>query len=195
MAEDKNSFIAYCDWMETFEELPDDKAGQLAKHLFRYVNDLNPKSDDILINAVFANIKNALKRDLIKYKEIKVKRSESGKKGGRPKKQVKAKKANALSEKQTKAKKAVSDSVNVSVSDNEEKKIPVFEDFKKYAIEKDSSLDLKALKNKYDSWVVNNWKDGNNKKIVNWKSKILNTIAYLPKNTINNTERSKNAFG
>lgn len=116
MAENKKSFIAYCDWLNTFEELPDDKAGQLIKHLLRYVNDLDPKSDDILINAVFANIKQTLKRDLIKYEEIKVKRSESGKKGGRPKKQTKAKKPNAFLEKQTKAKKAVSDNVSDSVN-------------------------------------------------------------------------------
>lgn len=110
MAKDKNSFIAYCDWIDTFESLPDDKAGQLAKHLFRYVNDENPKSDDILITAVFANMKRTLKRDLIRYESVSVKRSESGKMGGRPKKQTEAKKANGLLEKQTEAKKADSDS-------------------------------------------------------------------------------------
>lgn len=119
MAENKKSFVAYCDWMETFEALPDEKAGQLAKHLFRYVNDLSPETDDILIKAVFANIKHTLKRDLKKYETIKLKRSESGKLGGRPSKQTKAKKANAFCEKQTKAKKAVSDSDNVSVNVND----------------------------------------------------------------------------
>lgn len=114
MADNKKSFIAYCDWMETFEALPDDKAGQLAKHLFRYVNDLNPETDDILIKAVFANIKHTLKRDLKKYEKLREKRAEAGKQGGRPKKQTEAKKANGLFEKQTEAKKA--DSVNVSDS-------------------------------------------------------------------------------
>jgi uncharacterized phage protein (TIGR02220 family) len=49
--------------------LPDDKAGQLIKHLFAYVNDENPETDDLLINAVFANIKATLKRDLKKWEE------------------------------------------------------------------------------------------------------------------------------
>ena len=69
MAENKKSFTAYCDWNTTFNSLPDDKAGQLIKHLFAYVNDENPITDDLLINAVFANIKATLKRDLIKWKE------------------------------------------------------------------------------------------------------------------------------
>lgn len=118
MAEGKKSFVAYCDWLETFEALPDDKAGQLAKHLFRYVNDLNPESNDVLINAVFANIKHTLKRDLIRYEDIKIKRQESGKLGGRPKKQDEAKKANGFLKKQNKAKKPVSVNDNVSDSVN-----------------------------------------------------------------------------
>lgn len=67
MAEGKKSFTAYCDWKETFDSLPDDKAGQLIKHLFAYVNDENPQTDDILIKAVFAQIKATLKRDLKKW--------------------------------------------------------------------------------------------------------------------------------
>jgi hypothetical protein len=69
MAENKKSFTAYCDWNATFNSLPDEKAGQLIKHLFAYVNDEEPTTDDLLINAVFANIKATLKRDLIKWKE------------------------------------------------------------------------------------------------------------------------------
>jgi len=78
MAENKKSFIAYCDWLETFDALPDDKAGQLVKHLFRYVNDLNPETDDILIKAVFVNIKQTLKRDLKKYEQKQTQFSEAG---------------------------------------------------------------------------------------------------------------------
>ena len=36
-----------------------------------------------------------------------------------------------------------------------------------------------AVKSKYESWVVAGWKDGNNKAIKNWKSKIKNTIPFL----------------
>lgn len=52
-----------------------------------------------------------------------------------------------------------------------------------YGLGKQKDLDLKALELKYNSWVENGWKDGNQKKIVNWKSKLLNTIPYLPKKT------------
>lgn len=79
MANDKKSFLFYVDWGETFKALPDDKAGQLIKHLCAYVNDENPASEDILINAVFVNIKNTLKRDLDKWQGIREKRSEAGK--------------------------------------------------------------------------------------------------------------------
>lgn len=97
MAENKKSFIAYCNWLETFEALPDEKAGQLVKHLFRYVNDLNPETDDILINAVFVNIKQALKRDLEKYENICERNKNNGSKGGRPRNPRKPKKPSGLS--------------------------------------------------------------------------------------------------
>ena len=86
MADGKKSFIAYCDWKETFDTLPDEKAGQLIKHILSYVNDENPKCDDYIINAVFASIKNTLKRDLDKYENYIEKQRLNGSKGGRPKK-------------------------------------------------------------------------------------------------------------
>jgi hypothetical protein len=58
-------------------------------------------------------------------------------------------------------------------------KIPTFIEFRDYAIENKPLANIKDLKLKYDSWVANGWKDGNNKKIVNWKSKILNTLPFI----------------
>ncbi len=84
MATDKKSFIAYCDWLESFEELEDDEAGRLAKHLFRYVNDMNPEAPDKVTKMTFIAIKNSLKRDLKKYEGYINKQSENGSKGGRP---------------------------------------------------------------------------------------------------------------
>lgn len=51
-----------------------------------------------------------------------------------------------------------------------------------------------SLKSKYASWVENKWKDGHNKPIKNWKSKIKNTIPFLSpmKNTQNS--RPKTAY-
>lgn len=36
-----------------------------------------------------------------------------------------------------------------------------------------------SIELKYDSWILNDWKDGNGSKIKNWKSKVNNTIPYL----------------
>lgn len=63
------------------------------------------------------------------------------------------------------------------------KNIPPLSEFLEYGFEKEKNLDKKALELKYDAWVTNGWKDGNQKKIVNWKSKLLNTIPHLPKKT------------
>ena len=76
----KKSFLLYTDLKETFEALPNDKAGELIKHIFAYVNDENPTSDDMLINAVFANIKHTLKRDLKKWEQQHEQRVLAGKK-------------------------------------------------------------------------------------------------------------------
>ena len=57
--------------------------------------------------------------------------------------------------------------------------VPEFEDFKNYALSKKTTIDIDHLKLKYDSWVENGWKNGNHKKIKNWKSALLNTIPHL----------------
>jgi len=128
MAEDKQSFVAYCDWIDTFEALPDDKAGQLAKHLFRYVNDKNPESDDILITAVFANIKQTLKRDLRKYDKIKAKRSEAGKASAEKRKQesTNSTSVESVEQESTNSTVSVNDSVTVNVSDIKKEKKELF---------------------------------------------------------------------
>jgi hypothetical protein len=103
--------------------------------------------------------------------------SENGKKG-----------AEAKRNKAT-AKRPLSDrSAKLSKEEKEEEKeinknnIPTLEEFKNYALEKEPNLSIKDLELKYESWKVNGWKDGNDKKIANWKSKLLNTIPHLKKN-------------
>jgi hypothetical protein len=113
--EGKKSFVLYTDWHSIFEDLTDEEAGKMIKHIFSYVNDKDPKLDDRMLSLIFKPMQMQLKRDLSKWDSIRQKRSEAGKMGGRPKNQTKAKKANALFEKQTKAKKAVN--VNVNVND------------------------------------------------------------------------------
>jgi len=81
MAKDKKGFILYADQKELFDTLTEEQAGKLIKHIFAYVNDEDPESDDVLTKLAFIPIKQQLKRDLKKFEEIKEKRSEAGKKG------------------------------------------------------------------------------------------------------------------
>ena len=114
MAKDKASFVFYCDWIDTFKSLPKEDGYDLLIHILSYVNDEDPKTDNVLVNAVFQNIKNTLKRDLKKYETRANNSRENGKKGGRP---PKPKKPTGLNENPTEPKKPVS--VNDSVSDSD----------------------------------------------------------------------------
>lgn len=86
MAKDKKSFLLYCDLIHTVEKLSNEDAGEMFKHILRYVNDLNPETDNQLIDVLFEQIKQQLKRDLKKYENICERNKQNGKKGGRPKK-------------------------------------------------------------------------------------------------------------
>jgi hypothetical protein len=66
---------------------------------------------------------------------------------------------------------------NVNKENN--KYIPSFEEFLKYAIEKKPKVSKSDVKLKYESWIENDWKDGKDNKISNWKTKLLNTLSYL----------------
>jgi hypothetical protein len=63
--------------------------------------------------------------------------------------------------------------------------IPTFEEFfeyckSKYIEEGKNPENFKTgWKRKYDSWVVNGWKDGYNNEIKNWKSKALNSMEHI----------------
>lgn len=89
MAENKKSFLLYCDIIHTVKKLSDEKAGILFKHILSYVNDEHPESDDVIIDLVFEPIKQGLKRDLQKYLSICERNKKNGESGGRPKKKPK----------------------------------------------------------------------------------------------------------
>ena len=110
MATDKKSFVAYADWKFTFDELSNEKAGELIKHIFAYVNDENPESEDMLINAVFANIKHTLKRDLKKWNKQHEQRKQAGKKSA----EVRQRNSTLVNAR------SVSSTVNVNVNVNED---------------------------------------------------------------------------
>lgn len=125
MAENKKSFVAYCDWGAIFDELSNEEKGKLAQHLFDYVRDKNPKSDK-MTSLMFIPIKQTLKRDLVVWEEKSEKRAEIGRKGGiasgkaraSKSKQKQANEANGSKSKQTKQNEHGSVSVSVNDSGN-----------------------------------------------------------------------------
>lgn len=86
MAEGKKGFVLYADQKELFDKLPNEKAGELIKHIFAYVNDEDPQTEDLLIDLAFIPIRQQLKRDLVKWENSANTSRENGKLGGRPKK-------------------------------------------------------------------------------------------------------------
>lgn len=117
----KESFLLYKDIIHTVKKLTKEQRGDLFLTILEYVNDMNPKPSDIIIDIVFEPIKQQLKRDLKKWEGIKKSRSESGREGGiasgKARKQKKANEASASITKQSEANEAVSVIVSDSVSD------------------------------------------------------------------------------
>ena len=111
----KKSFVLYTDQREVFDELSDEDAGRLIKHIFSYVNDEDPSTDDQLLKVAFLPIKTQLKRDLKIWDEKKQQRAEAGRKGGIAKssnaKQNLANPSNATND-------VANLAVNVNVNDN-----------------------------------------------------------------------------
>lgn len=201
MADNKKSFILYCDLISMVGKLPDETAGKLFKTILEYVNDKNPEPDDILLQIAFEPIKQQLKRDLKKWQDFRKKQAQNGKLGGRPRRQnltegEKAKetqKTQALISEPNESQKSLN--ANVSVNGNDSvngnairENVPAWEIFLNYAKEKKPLVDQKTLQLKYDAWKENGWKTGKDKLIKNWKSTLLQTLPHLP-------ERQKDTWG
>jgi hypothetical protein len=80
MAQDKKSFILYADLIHVTEKLTNEQAGILLKHVLRYVNDENPVAPDQFTEVIFEPIRQLLKRDLVKYENIREKNQSNAKK-------------------------------------------------------------------------------------------------------------------
>jgi hypothetical protein len=113
MAEGKKSVLLYCDLIHTIEKMDNETAGQFFKHYLRYINDLNPETDNLLVDITFESVKQNLKRDLKKWETRAEKSRENGKKGGRPPKEETQETKQVI----LKPKKPVKDTVTVTVTD------------------------------------------------------------------------------
>ena len=133
MAKDKKSVLLYCDIIHTIEKMDNETAGEFFKHYLRYINDLNPTTDNMVVDIAFESVKQNLKRDLKKYQNICERNALNGSKGGRPKK---PKKPSGLIGNPKKPKKADTD--NDTDTDT---------DINKKNIKKDFSFRIKEFEN------------------------------------------------
>jgi hypothetical protein len=167
MAKDKKSFILYADAIHTIEKLSDADAGQLLKHLMRYVNDQHPVTDNPLVDIAFEPIKQQLKRDLLKFEDVKVKRSEAGKAGANKRWQMLSNDNKGI---QTIANIAVNDNVNVNVISKD-----IYRSFAHLSI---TNADVEKLLDKYTINEIDDVLDS----IENFKGNKKYTSLYLTAN-------------
>lgn len=80
-----NYFCLYLDMAETFEDLSDDEAGKVIKALLAYCNGKDPEPLTGGAKIVFGLLRRQFERDSESYESKRLKLSENGKKGGRPK--------------------------------------------------------------------------------------------------------------
>lgn len=194
--EGKKSFVLYTDQREVFDELSNEDAGRLIKHIFSYVNDENPEASDQLLKIAFLPIKTQLKRDLKVWDHKKQQRSEAGRKGGLAKasnaSEVLAKPSNA---KNDVANLAVNVNGNVNVNEINNNKAKAFfvadanlneKEYRLYFFnvikEKQSSRDVLFMQNKIDLSLRNDL----------WLDFITNAIMETPQ--IENDNHAWNCF-
>jgi (p)ppGpp synthase/HD superfamily hydrolase len=167
MAKDKKSFILYSDAIHTVEKLSDTDAGQLLKHLLRYVNDQNPTTDNPLVEIAFEPIKQQLKRDLVKFEDVKVKRSEAGKAGATKRWQDIAN-----------ANKGIQTIANIAVNDNDNDNVISKDIYRSFAHLSISNSDIEKLLDKYSINEIDEVLDS----IENFKGNKKYTSLYLTAN-------------
>ena len=122
MAKDKKGFILYADLIKVVSKLPNETAGKLFKIILSYVNDLEVSIDDLLLEIAFEPIKNQLKRDLVKFEQVKSKRSDAGKRSAelralKKEEQNSTNSTSVESVQQTSTNPTVTDTVNDTVTD------------------------------------------------------------------------------
>lgn len=197
MATDKSSFLLYCDIITMVEQLPNEKAGELFKHILNYVNDKNPVTDDLIINISFEPIKQALKRDLKKYESICNRNKLNGLNGGRPKNPEEPKKPTGLSGNPEEPKKPDSDIVididsDIVIDIKKKGKFkftpPTFEEVKCYCSERNKNVNPQKW---HDHYTSNGWMVGKTK-MQDWKAAVRTWENETTKTQINGTHKQSN---
>ena len=176
MAENKKSFILYSDLIHVIKKLVEDdrknntnNGGELFLHILSYVNDEEPIPLNMIIDISFEPIKQQLKRDLVKWVDTSLIRSEIGRLGGLKsgesrRKKLKQNEANEANEAiASKLKQNEHDNDNDNDNDNEIKKERIFSEKeiqnKKYLpLAKKLSKIIQINKNtKYSLKIIKQW--------------------------------------
>ena len=167
MAENKKSFLLYCDLIHTVEQLTDEQAGDLFKHILRYVNDQEPQTDNVITRIAFEPIKQSLKRDLQKYEHIRKRNQDNARKRWDATASDRipndTKNADSVSD-------SVSDSDSVSVNEINKKGFvkPTIEQLKEYMREQGMNDIAENWLNHYEA---NGWMVGK-VKMKDWKASV-----------------------
>lgn len=173
----KTGFILHLDSLSVLDELTNEQAGILFKAIRDYNSGKEPELD-FAMRMAFIPFKNQFERDLKTYNNTCERNRNNGAKGGRPKKPIETQETQVVFEKPKKA-----DNKNDN-KNNKEIYIPEFSEFLNYAVSQVKFINKEDVRLKYESWKVNDWSvtvNNKTRKIVNWKSTLLNTLPYLRK--------------
>ena len=199
MAENKKSFILYCDQKGVWDKLDDAQAGRLIKHIISYVNDDNPVAPDFITELAFEPIKQSLKRDLKKWENQQEQRSEAGKRSAEVRKRnAKLAERDSTTVNERSISSTVNGSVSVNVNDNvnvsskdDGMKPPSLEEVISYFDEngytKESATKMFEYYEESRKPRGRVWKDGRGNTVKNWKQK-ARSIWFKPDNLKSNKE-------
>lgn len=85
MAEEKKTFIGYCNWLQYVEDLEENEAGKIFIWLLKYVNSTSennpPYPTEKHLKVICKLFQTQLYEDFLKWKDERERRSEAGKKG------------------------------------------------------------------------------------------------------------------
>ena len=181
MAENKKSFVLYSDSKGLIDQLPDDIAGRLFKHIFAYVNDENPISDELILNIAFEPIKSQLKRDLVKWSNQTEQRRQAGLKSA----EIRKRNASKINDRSISS--TDNDSVNVNVNDNVSVNDNVI--LLKKETKHIFSFEQSLLKYGFDKHLVTDWlKVRKTKKATNTETAFKNFIFEIEQRNCNINE-------
>ena len=179
---DRKAFNFYKSYYDVFKQLNDKEKLEFIKELLavnfieKPIEDVNPKSFNLKL--AFSAIKHSLESSIygvftkakVDYNSYPWQGGGKGvSKGGDLQEKV---------EEKEKEKEKVEEKVT----------IPDFDTFLNYAKENKPKVCKEHLKTKYNAWLENDWKNGYDKPIKNWKSTLLNTLPHLKEGATNESQ-------